>query len=60
MNETLTFPIWQEGTVITDANEEVLNTETFEEIEETEMDYDASSDFTLAQRAANGDLAAFE
>lgn len=57
MMNTLTFPVWQDAAPVVDAEVEKLEQETQET---EEINYDASTDFTLAQRASNGDLTAFE
>src|SRR4028119_1652018 len=57
MMNTLTFPVLQDATPAVGGDVEKIERETQET---EEINYDASTDFTLAQRASNGDLTAFE
>ena len=57
MMNTLTFPVLQDAASAVDVDVEKIEIETQET---EEINYDASTDFTLAQRASNGDLTAFE
>jgi RNA polymerase sigma-70 factor, ECF subfamily len=59
MTNTLTFPVWQDASVL----EETKDTKTVEQVEAQQKAWknqDPNSDFALAGRAAEGDMAAFE
>ncbi|HZH33450.1 MAG TPA: RNA polymerase sigma factor [Pyrinomonadaceae bacterium] len=57
MSNTLTFPVWQQDAKTLTDN---VDTEKLGEIAEPEAITASSTDFSLAQRASNGDLTAFE
>lgn len=63
MTNTLTFPIWQDA-IISDnpkTNDKVIETKSEVKTEiEPKAKNQANSDFALAQRAAGGDITAFE
>ena len=61
MTNTMTFPIWQD-TIVLDKPKETQNnenTETFEPTQTIKI-HNPNSDFAFAQRAASGDITAFE
>ena len=61
MTNALTFPIWQDAVVL-EGNTDEQNNQQVETVETEPIvkTYAPNSDFALAQRAANGDMAAFE
>ncbi len=58
---TITFPIWQD-TVVIEKSKEAVNNERIETLEPEQAIkiHNPNSDFAFAQRAANGDITAFE